>query len=81
MIPVGPLDLAPSMMDQLRKLGLIVEIEDSKLMLREVFTAARETTPLTPEQAKVLTHLGKQMAQFEIKIICSWSDGNFQNLA
>lgn len=68
------------MLDQLRKLGMIVEIEDTQLMLREPYTAAKEGVALTPEQARVLTHFGKKLASFEIELMCHWTDGKFKNL-
>ena len=63
----------------MRKLGLVVEIHDSELLLREPYVAARAGLPLTPEQAKVLEHLGKQLAVFEIRLLGHWSDGQFEN--
>ncbi|CAM9441914.1 unnamed protein product [Chrysoparadoxa australica] len=54
-VPEGVLEEWPiSMMEQLRKLGLIVEIKDSKLVNRSKFKMAKEGVPLTPEQAKLL---------------------------
>ena len=68
------------MLDQLRKLGLVVEIEDSVIHLREPFTAATAGVALTPEQAKMLAHLEKRTVSFSIKMMCYWFDGSFEEL-
>ena len=78
--PPGPLPFPPSMLDQLRKLGMIVEIEDSQLLLREPFVGAKDGVALNPEQARVLTHFGKKLASFEIELMCHWTDGKFKSL-
>ena len=60
------------MLDQLRKLGLVVEIDDSVIHLREPFTAATAGVALTPEQAKMLAHLEKRTVDFSIKMLRYW---------
>ena len=71
--------LIPSLaVDHLRKLGLVLEVEDGKVMLRTEFTAATEGEPLTAEQAKVLTHLKKPVGTFQLELRCHWSDGTFE---
>ena len=79
-IPIGPLPskFNVSMLDQFRKLGMIAEIEDGQLMLREEYVAAKTGVPLTPEQAKVLTHFDKQLSIFKIKLECHWCNGQFE---
>ena len=76
----GPLIFPATMLDQLRKLGLVVEIEDSVIHLREPFTAATAGVALTPEQAKMLAHLEKRTVSFSIKMMCYWFDGSFEEL-
>jgi hypothetical protein len=66
--------------DHLRKLGLVLEIEDGKVMLRSEFTAAQKGEPITAEQAKVLVHLKKPLETFKVKLLCFWSDGQFEEL-
>jgi mRNA turnover protein 4 len=68
------------MINQLRKLGMIVEIEDGLAYLREPYNAAKNGEPLTPEQAKVLVHFEKRLAEFKIDIACFWSNGNYEEL-
>lgn len=68
------------MVDELRKLGLIVEVEDTQVVLRETFTIATAGTPLTPEQARLLVKLERKMVDFKINLISSWSDGVYSEL-
>jgi hypothetical protein len=76
----GPLKFPATMLDQLRKLGLVVEIDDTVIYLREPFTASTSGVALTPEQAKVLTHMERKTVNFSIKMLCNWSDGSFGEL-
>ena len=78
-IPAGEIPFPPSLMDQFRKLGLIVEIDDGKLILREPYTAAKAGNVLTPEQAKILTHFEKPIALFAINLVSHWSEGEFSS--
>ena len=64
--------------EHLRKLGLVLEVEDGRVMLRTEFTAATEGEPLTAEQAKVLTHVKKPLGTFRLELLCHWSDGSFE---
>jgi hypothetical protein len=68
------------MLDQFRKLGLVVEVENGVMMLREPFTAATKGTPLSPEQAKVLVHQEIPVDEFKVKMLCMWSDGEYEEL-
>ncbi len=79
-IPVGPVQFPPAMLDQLRKLGLILEIEDGVLVLKDSFIVAQAGVPLNPEQAKVLQHLNQPIEEFRIKLECVWNNGKFEEL-
>ena len=79
-LPPGPLTFPATMLDQLRKLGLVVEIDDSVIHLREPFTAASAGVALTPEQAKMLAHLEMRTVNFSIKMLCYWFDGTYEEL-
>lgn len=68
------------MLDQFRKLGLVVEVDNGVMMLREPFVAASKGIPLSPEQAKVLVHQEIPVDEFKVKMLCMWSDGEFQEL-
>jgi mRNA turnover protein 4 len=77
----GPLEGFPTMMlDQFRKLGLIAEIENGKIMLREPYAAAQEGEALTHEQCKLLEKLDVKLVNFTIVVDCYWSNGEFQAL-
>jgi hypothetical protein len=76
----GPLKFPATMLDQLRKLGLVVEIDDTVIYLREPFTAATSGVALTPEQAKILAHMERKTVLFTIKLLCDWTDGSFEEL-
>jgi len=76
----GQLPFAAGMLDQLRKLGLVVELDDGKVMLRSTFVVAKKGAALTPEQAKVLIHLDKKLVQFTITLDCVWSNGVYEKL-
>ena len=81
-IVLEPTDLSfqPSMLDQFRKLGMIVEIDNGVLQLRSKYVAAQAGVPLTPEQAKVLVHFNEPIVEFRIGVECMWSDGEYEEL-
>ncbi len=68
------------MLDELRKLGLIVEVDHGKIVLREPYTAATAFEPLTPEQARVLVKLDRTIIAFTINLLAKWENGQFQEL-
>lgn len=78
----GPLPsrFPTSMIEQLRKLGMVAEVDNGKLVLRDDFTAASKGQPLTPEQCKALVHFERKLSPFIIKLVCYWSDGKFSNM-
>lgn len=69
-----------SMLDQLRTWGMIVEVDDGKVMLREPLQVATAGEPLTPSQAKLLEKLGKKVATFKVNLLCKWEDNEFEEL-
>ena len=77
-LPIGDLPFAVTMLDQLRKLGLIVEVNNGKVVLRTPFTIATAGEPLTPEQAKILVHLNQKIITFSIRLISCWEGGEFE---
>lgn len=79
-IPPGELSFPVSMLDELRRLGMIVEVQDGKLMLRESVTAAQEGVALTPEQAKILVKFDRRIVTFTIDLLCKWENGKFEEL-
>lgn len=79
-LDIGVLPFPSSMLDQLRLLGLVVEVNDTKVELRNTYTVATKNVPLTPEQAKVLVHLNRPLIDFKVALDCYWTDGKFQEL-
>ena len=79
-IPAGALTFPATMIDQLRKLGLVLEIDNGVLMLRESCVVAQAGVPLNPEQAKILHHLNQPIVEFKINLQCVWSNGKFEDL-
>lgn len=54
-LPTGSLGTWPvSMMDQFRKLGVVVEVEDGVLVNRKEMNMCTTGVPITPEGAKLL---------------------------
>jgi mRNA turnover protein 4 len=76
----GLLPFPVSMTNQLRSWGLIVDVQDSALYLRERLVIATPGSPLTPEQAKLLMKLEKPLGQFTMELVCAWEDGQFREL-
>lgn len=68
------------MLDQLRKLGLTVELDNGTVSLKSMFIAASKGEPLTPEQAKLLVHMNIPLITFKINVVGSWCGGEFKEL-
>ena len=77
-LPAGDLEFPGSMLDQLRKLGLTVELDNGKISLKSMFIVASKGEPLTPEQAKLLVHMNIPLISFKINVAGSWCDGAFE---
>jgi mRNA turnover protein 4 len=76
----GPLPFNVSTLDQYRKLGLVVEVDNGVMMLREQYVAAESGSSLTPEQAKVLVHLDRKVDEFKLHLSCVWTNGRFEEM-
>jgi hypothetical protein len=66
------------MLDELRKLGMVVEVDHGKTMLREPCAVATAGVPLTPEQARILVKLDRKTINFTINMLCKWEDGEYE---
>ena len=67
-----------SMMEQLRKLGMPVEIKKGKVVFRdgqEKYRLCKKDEVLSAEQCKLLKHFEIKLVNFEVKLLCRWSDG------
>lgn len=69
-----------SMLDQFRKLGVVVEIDNGIIIVKNDYVVASKGKPLNAEQAKLLTHLEVPMSNFKLKLACHWSDGEYEEL-
>ena len=72
-----------SMVEQLRKLGLPVEVKDGKLAFyggKEEHLLCKEGSTLTAETCKLLLHFGIKLAEFRVTLVSVWSDGQLENL-
>jgi mRNA turnover protein 4 len=71
-----------SMLEQtFRKLGLPVKIDTGKIVLLEgkgEHRLIKEGETLSPEKCKLLTHFGIKLSEFRVKLVCHWSDGEFE---
>ena len=77
-VKTGEIEFATSMVEHLRKLGLILEVNDGKLVLIEKYTAAKKGVAITPEQAAMLKHLNKPLTTFKVDVESYWKDGNVE---
>lgn len=76
----GPLQFPVDMMDQLRKLGLVVEVVSGTVVLKTAFQVCKKGVALSPEQAKVLVHMGKKICVFKVTVTAAWLDGEFEEI-
>mmetsp|Transcript_13249 Transcript_13249/g.17335 ORF Transcript_13249/g.17335 Transcript_13249/m.17335 type:complete len:228 (+) Transcript_13249:108-791(+) len=70
-----------SMMEQLRKAGMPVEIKTGKIILRdgqETYRLCKLGQALSAEQCKLLVHFGNKLSTFKVNLVCRWADGNFE---
>ena len=74
----GELEFSTSMIEHLRKLGLILEVENGKLILCEQYIAAKKDVAITPEQATMLKHLGKPLTTFKVDVESYWKEGKVE---
>jgi len=80
-IKPGPLTFPTDMQEQLRKLGMVVETQNGVVVLKTGFTVTTKGVALSPEQAKVLVHMGKKISVFKVQVTGCWRDGDFEELA
>ncbi|CAM9350227.1 unnamed protein product [Ectocarpus sp. 13 AM-2016] len=81
-LPTGSLgDWPVSMMEQFRKLGVVVEVEEGVLVNRKAINMCTAGEPISPEGAKLLALYDKKIATFTMSLLCRWSEGGFEALA
>jgi mRNA turnover protein 4 len=54
---------------QFRQLGLQMKLDNSKYYVLSDYVVCEEGKPLTPEQSKMINHLGIKMDEFRINIL------------
>lgn len=71
-----------SMVEQLRKLGMPVEIKNGKVVLidRDEWRLCKAGEVLSAEKCKLLVHFDKKLATFKVQLVAFWSDGEFEPL-
>ena len=68
---------------QFRKQGLPVKVSNGKIVLldeRAEHTLVKEGETLSPEKCKLLSHFGIKLSEFRVKLVCHWSQGEFEDL-
>jgi mRNA turnover protein 4 len=69
---------------QFRKQGLPVKVDNGKIVLlddQKEYKLCTEGEKLSPEKCKILSHFGIKVSEFRVKLICHWSQGEFEDLA
>ena len=72
-----------SMVEQFRKLGLPVEVNNGRVAFiggRTEYEVCKKDEELSVEQCKILVHMGMKMAVFTIDLVCRWEkeDGSVE---
>lgn len=72
-----------SMVDQFRKMGLPVDVDNGKLVLigkKQEHVICKEGDELSAEDCKLLTQFGIKLTEFKVKLVCRWNaeDGAFE---
>ncbi|KAG7396668.1 mRNA turnover 4 [Phytophthora boehmeriae] len=81
-VPEGPLpQFIGSMLESLRGLGLPVDLKKGVVVLSQNYTICKPGQTLTPEQAKLLVHFDRKMAEFKLVMLSVWSKDKYQRLA
>ena len=72
-------DFPPSMEGEFRQLGLKIKLDNGKYCMLDDYTVCEEGKPLTPEQSKMIKHLGIYMDEFKIEMKAYLGDnGQFE---
>lgn len=71
-----------SMMEQLRKSGMPVEIKMGQVVLRDEakgeYRICKEGEVLSADKCKLLLQFGHKLSIFKVELLCRWSDGAFE---
>jgi mRNA turnover protein 4 len=74
-----------SMVEQFRKLGLPIDVDNGKLVLignKSQHRLCKNGDVLSAEDCKLLFQFGIKLAEFKVKLVCRWnsSDGSIDEL-
>lgn len=81
-LPEGPLpDFSHAIEPHLRKLGMPTKLERGIVTLSNDYTVCEKGQTLTPEQAKILKLVGRQLATFRVNVECCYTkEDGFENI-
>jgi len=82
-LPEGPLPhFSHAIEPQLRQLGLPTQLKKGVVTLLREHTVCKEGDVLSSEQTRILKLLGKEQAEFRLRMIAVWcNDGSFEMLS
>lgn len=70
-----------SMIEQFRKLGMPVEINNGKIVFiggKEKYVVCKKGEELSVEACKILVQFGMKVSEFKLNLVCSWNkDGEY----
>lgn len=71
------------MMEQLRKVGMPVEIKNGKVVFRDglsEYRICKKGEVLSADKCRLLVHFDIKLSDFKVGLVCRWSDGEFSML-
>jgi len=82
-LPEGPLpEFSHAIEPQLRQLGLPTQLKKGVVTILKEHTVCKEGDVLSSEQARILKLLGKEQAEFRLRMLAVWAnDGSFEALS
>lgn len=73
-----------SMVEQFRKLGMPVEVNNGQLVLiggKKEYTVCKEGETLSAEACKILFQFGLKVSEFKLQLVCHWkNNGEYTEL-
>eukprot|EP00697_Spironema_sp_BW2_P010310 gnl/Spiro4/25475_TR12706_c0_g3_i1.p2 gnl/Spiro4/25475_TR12706_c0_g3~~gnl/Spiro4/25475_TR12706_c0_g3_i1.p2 ORF type:complete len:225 (+),score=29.82 gnl/Spiro4/25475_TR12706_c0_g3_i1:60-734(+) len=64
----------------IRGLGLPTAVRDGKIVVVKEHVVCREGDVLTPDQCKILKHLGLELSVFSVELVARWSADGIERL-
>ncbi|KAJ1722740.1 mRNA turnover and ribosome assembly protein [Coemansia erecta] len=69
-----------NMEPELRGLGMPTLLRAGKITIESDFVICEEGDRLTSQQSRLLKHFWERMAEFKVKLLCYWHNGEFVEL-